>query len=91
VLARDKFRGLARVAVRKLLADRRERALWIDPRVAVDEAKEDPADNAFLECALEAQADFLITGNTKHFPSGKFHNTQILTPGEFISCIALDT
>jgi predicted nucleic acid-binding protein len=28
----------------------------------------DPADNAFLECALETGADFLITGNIHHFP-----------------------
>jgi predicted nucleic acid-binding protein len=42
----------------------------------------------FLECALEAEADFLITGNTKHFPHGKFRNIQIVTPKEFLRFIA---
>jgi putative PIN family toxin of toxin-antitoxin system len=28
----------------------------------------DPDDNAFLECADKAGADYLITGNQKHFP-----------------------
>jgi len=29
----------------------------------------DPDDNMFLECAETAHADYLITGNKRHFPS----------------------
>jgi len=29
----------------------------------------DPSDNKFLECALEARADDLVTGNLRHFPA----------------------
>src|SRR2546423_14608509 len=39
----------------------------IQPRHRVTQAK-DPDDNKFLECAGEAEADFLVTGNKKHFP-----------------------
>ncbi len=28
----------------------------------------DPDDNAFLECAQAADADYLVTGNQRHFP-----------------------
>ena len=28
----------------------------------------DPADNRFLECAEAARADYLVTGNKRHFP-----------------------
>jgi predicted nucleic acid-binding protein len=28
----------------------------------------DPDDNMFLECADAARADYLVTGNPKHFP-----------------------
>src|SRR5437867_2051518 len=28
----------------------------------------DPGDNIFLECADAARADYLVTGNTRHFP-----------------------
>ncbi len=28
----------------------------------------EPADNRFLECAEAARADFLVTGNKRHFP-----------------------
>ncbi|HMD86241.1 MAG TPA: putative toxin-antitoxin system toxin component, PIN family [Terriglobia bacterium] len=47
----------------------------------------DPDDNIFLECADVAQADYLVTGNQKHFP--KFwKKTKIITPREFISLTA---
>jgi uncharacterized protein len=47
----------------------------------------DPADNTFVECADRARADYLITGNQRHFP--KFwKNTKIITSREFLSVIA---
>ena len=46
----------------------------------------DPADNIFVECADAARADYLITGNPRHFP--KFwKKTKIITSREFIGII----
>jgi len=40
----------------------------------------------FLECADQARADYLITGNTRHFP--KFWKaTKIVTAREFIELV----
>ena len=51
------------------------------------EVTTDPADNIFLECADAARADYLVTGNQKHFP--KFwKNTKVVTPREFVSLAA---
>ena len=47
----------------------------------------DPDDNIFLECADAAHADYLITGNLKHFPRF-WKKTKIITPREFISLAA---
>lgn len=47
----------------------------------------DPDDNKFLECADAARADYLVTGNQKHFPRF-WKKTKIITPREFISLIA---
>jgi putative PIN family toxin of toxin-antitoxin system len=47
----------------------------------------DPDDNIFLECAEAARADYLITGNLKHFPRF-WKETKIITPREFISLAA---
>ena len=51
------------------------------------EATSDPDDNIFVECADAARADFLITGNRKHFPA-YWKNTKIVTPREFVSLVA---
>jgi predicted nucleic acid-binding protein len=40
------------------------------------------SDNRFLECAEAADAAYLITGNTKHFPD-RYGNTKIVTPRQF--------
>ena len=47
----------------------------------------DPDDNRFLECADKAGADYLITGNQKHFPTF-WKKTKIITSREFISLTA---
>jgi putative PIN family toxin of toxin-antitoxin system len=51
------------------------------------EVTSDPDDNIFVECADGARADFLITGNRKHFPAF-WKNTKIVTPREFVNIVA---
>lgn len=47
----------------------------------------DTDDNIFVECADAARADYLVTGNQRHFP--KFwKNTKIISSSEFLSVIA---
>ena len=44
------------------------------------------ADNRILECAVDAQANVLITGNLKDIrPLGAFQGIDILTPREFLT------
>jgi putative PIN family toxin of toxin-antitoxin system len=47
----------------------------------------DPGDNKFLECADAARADYLITGNQRHFPK-YWKRTKVITSSEFISIVA---
>ena len=47
----------------------------------------DPADNIFVECADAARADYLVTGNQRHFP--KFwKKTKIIGSREFLSVVS---
>jgi len=47
----------------------------------------DPDDSIFLECADAARADYLVTGNPRHFP--KFwKNTKVITSREFLGIVA---
>lgn len=45
----------------------RDKGLWVRPTVEVSLCS-DPDDDMFLECALAARADYLVTGNQRHFP-----------------------
>ena len=47
----------------------------------------DPDDDIFLECAEAAEADYLITGNQKHFPP-YWRNTKIINARELLRIIA---
>ena len=47
----------------------------------------DPDDNMFLECADRSGADYLITGNQRHFPRF-WKKTKFITTREFISLAA---
>jgi len=44
----------------------------------------DPDDDMFLECADAARADYLITGNRRHFPAF-WKGTKIISSREFIA------
>ena len=73
--------------IKKFLSQIKKHRDWIKPKISVDVAT-DPEDNKFLECALEAKADFVITGNIKHFSSKKFHNIRIVKPSQFLEIVA---
>ena len=88
VLAYGKFKNLDQNNVKALLNKLKEDALLFIPRAPVNIIKNHQADNKFLECALAAEADFVITGNRKHFNFKTFHHIQILTPTEFLFIIA---
>jgi putative PIN family toxin of toxin-antitoxin system len=51
------------------------------------EVTNDPDDNMFLECADGARADYLVTGNLKHFPR-YWKRTKVISPREFIDLMA---
>jgi putative PIN family toxin of toxin-antitoxin system len=61
------------------------RAYFVAPSSSL-QVTSDPADNIFLECADAARADYLITGNQRHFP--KFwKKTKIITSREFMGIV----
>jgi putative PIN family toxin of toxin-antitoxin system len=85
VLARPELRirrGL-RLQLMQLL---KNRSYTVAPTRRLD-VTSDPDDNLFLECADAAGADYLITGNQRHFPK-YWKKTKIIPAREFISLAA---
>ncbi|MFZ2633760.1 MAG: putative toxin-antitoxin system toxin component, PIN family [Desulfosalsimonadaceae bacterium] len=44
----------------------------------------DPDDTIYLDLAITANAEFIITGNKKHFPENLCEGIKILSPSEFL-------
>lgn len=44
----------------------------------------DPADAMFLEVAVAARADCLVTGNLRHFPTDRRAGVRVVSPAELI-------
>ena len=86
VLHRPKF-GFEGSSIAALLEDLTRTALLVHPAMRLTVAP-DEADNRFLECALEARAAFLVTGNLRHFPRAAFEDIQILEPARFAHVLA---
>jgi putative PIN family toxin of toxin-antitoxin system len=49
----------------------------------------DPTDNMYLACAVEARADYLVTGNRDHFEEAgsKYRDVAIVSPREFLDTL----
>lgn len=66
----------------------REVATIIDPKLKLNIIPEDESDNLILACAVEAKADFLVTGDKRHMlPLKRYQEIQILTPRDFLDCL----
>jgi predicted nucleic acid-binding protein len=47
-------------------------------------------DNHVLECAHAAEADFLVTGNAKHFPKS-YQTTKVITPRQLLELLSSES
>jgi len=82
VLARPKFAAVSE-ASRRLLDVLRFRVVRTSP-VAASVAALDEDDTRFIECAEAAQADFLVTGNRRHYPP-QFGRTRTVNARELLA------
>jgi uncharacterized protein len=85
VLSRPELRIRKGMRLR-LLQLIQNRSLLISPRIHLAAAS-DPDDDKFIECADASRADYLITGNRRHFPRF-WKSTKIITAREFIELVA---
>jgi putative PIN family toxin of toxin-antitoxin system len=59
----------------------------IKPKERLAVIKKDPEDNRVLECAVESQADYIVTGDFHLLEIKEFQGTKIMTPGEFLEIL----
>lgn len=64
-----------------------QRTFVTEGKLELDILKNDPDDNRVLAAAVEGQASYLVTGNTKHFPFEEHQGIKIVTPQEFVAIL----
>ena len=82
VFSRPKFARLPATDVATLLALIEAEATMVTPTTRLEISKHD-SDNRFYECADAAQADYIVTGNIRHFTK-PYKNTQIISGRELL-------
>lgn len=88
MLARPKF-SFPPDEIVAAMAMFRERAELINPQ-GDPPALPDPDDSKFLHCAEAAQAEYLVTGNKRHFPSEMCGTVRVVRAGDLLDRITLE-
>lgn len=70
---------------RELLGTLASLAIHVAPPKRLAICTHEP-DNRFLECAVEAGASYLVTGNARHFPR-EYENVEVITPRVLIQLL----
>lgn len=60
----------------------------VSPKQVIDIMLEDPSDNMVLECALEAEADYIISGDHHLLNVGQFREAKIVTAAELLKILS---
>lgn len=85
VLRRPRLR-LDPARVEWLLQFIRHEGVMVAPVARLNACTDEP-DNRFLECAEVADADYLVTGNKRHFPPS-WKSARIVNAREFLQAVA---
>jgi len=88
VLLRPRF-GFPPDEVDALLEMLRRRGHLVSP-VPLARTSPDPDDDMFIACALAGNADFLVTGNKKHFPQVGSLRGRVVNAAELLEFITLE-
>lgn len=78
---------LSKRQVKALLAAMENLSILVPGRLGVEAVKEDPSDNMFISCAVEAGASYIVSGD-HHLLSLKSHEgIEILSPKGFLAIL----
>lgn len=74
--------------ISRLVEAIKEVATIIEPTTELNAVAGSDADNRILACAVDAKADFLVTGDKRHLlPLGRYKGIRILTPRECLEVL----
>ena len=86
VLSRSKF-GLLVEAVKVLVRDMESHAFMVHPTKMYQIVAEDPDDDAIVDCAVEAGADVIVSGDGHLTQLKRVEGIAVVTPAMFIKML----
>ncbi len=82
-----KQQWLKKEEVEALVERLRQSCVLTPGRLALRVVEEDPADDKFIVCALEAEADYIVSGDIHLRNLGEYRGIKIVPPREFLEAI----
>lgn len=70
--------------ITKIVENIRSYAITINPSTRLDVIKHDPNDNHILECAVEGNAEFIISGDLHLKELNTYQGIRIISPDEYM-------
>jgi putative PIN family toxin of toxin-antitoxin system len=64
-------------------------AIVVEPDFEIQAIERDPSDNRYLECAIEAGASYIVSGDQHLLELGEFQGIVILPPAAFLAVLKL--
>jgi putative PIN family toxin of toxin-antitoxin system len=74
--------------VREFVGLVEEAATVVEPDRRINVIAEDPADNLVLEAAVDAKADYIVTGDSHLLSLAEFEGIPIVSPVHFLAALA---
>ena len=82
-----KRHGLEKQELKKFVSDLLSILSLVEGKKAIEVIAEDPADNNYLSCALDAKADFIVSGDIHLLNLREYEGIQIITPSQFLEML----
>ena len=89
VLARKKF-DFSPLVIQKILSEIESIAAIVFPSGSYKTAVRDIDDNIVIDCAMESNAGFIITGDDDLLSLREFNNVRIISPAAFRDLFEMD-
>ena len=86
VLSRPKF-GFSSEKIQGLIGLIEAKGRIFEP-VPMPGASPDSGDDDFIACAFAAQAEYIVTGNKRHFPAESCGQTKVISARELIEALS---
>lgn len=76
--------GLTPEEIDKLIGGWHTAAIGVEPEEELEVVRDDPDDNRVLECAVAADADYIVSGDQHLLDLGEYRGIEILPPIGFM-------